>query len=162
RWCRSGASGRVEFFGGGRGSATVVGVTRIVARLGVAARAVLALGLLGLGAGAGCGTSTEFFNEGPGGPTDRATGTVPDGLIGVSPLPNTARPVTVDTKLWEHSRPCPPRTPARFIRLGYTPVGATNEADALKEQEGMLATLKEGQRDDGGNNKMVALMRSLH
>jgi hypothetical protein len=140
----------------------VAGVTRIAARLGVAVRAVLALGFLALGVGAGCATSTEFFNEGPGAPTDRATGTVPDGVIGVCRQPNTARPIIANAKLWENSRTCTLRTPARFIRLGYTPTNASNEADALAAQEKMLAELKEGQKDDGGNNKMVALMRGLH
>jgi hypothetical protein len=151
-----------EIFGRGRGSATVVGVTRIAGKLGVAVRAILALGLWGLPLGAGCATSTEFFNEGPGSPSDRATGTVPDGVIGVCRQPNTARPIIVDTKLWEHARTCTPRTPPRFIRLGYTPVAAGSEGDALKEQELILATLKDGEKDDGGNNKMVALMRALH
>lgn len=133
-------------------------VTRIAAKLGAAAGALLGLGVVS----AGCGTSTEFFNEGPGTPSDRATGTVPDGVIGVCRQPNTARPIIADAKLWEHARTCTPRTPARFIRLGYTPVSATNEADALKEQEAILADLKAGQKDEGGNNKLVSLMRSLH
>jgi hypothetical protein len=137
----------------------VVGVTRI-ARLGMAAGALL--GLFGLCAGAGCATSTEFINEGPGSPPDRATGTVPDGVLGACRQPNTARPVIVDQKLWEHLRTCTPRTPLRFLRLGYTPVAAASEADALKEQEGILAVLRDGQKDEGGNNKLVALMRTLH
>ena len=133
-------------------------VTGIAAKLGVAAGALLGLGVVI----AGCGTSTEFINEGPGVPTDRSTGTVPDGVLGVCRQPNTARPIIADQKQWEHARTCTPRTPARFIRLGYTPVSATNEADALKEQEAILTVLKEGSRDEGGNNKLVGLMRALH
>jgi hypothetical protein len=133
-------------------------VTGIAVKLGVAAGALLGLGVLG----AGCATSTEFINEGPGAPTDRATGTVPEGSLGVCRQPNTARPIIADQKLWEHARTCTPNTPARFVRLGYRPVNASNEADALKEQETILAVLKEGAKDDGGNNKLVALMRSLH
>jgi hypothetical protein len=87
---------------------------------------------------------------------------VPDGVIGVCRLPSTARPIIVDQKLWEHARTCTPRTPPRFIRLGYNPVAATNEADALKEQEAILASIREGEREDGGNNRLVALMRTLH
>jgi hypothetical protein len=137
----------------------------MAAKLGVGVRALLGLALVGLGASAasaGCSTSTEFYNEGPGTPADRATGTVPDGVIGVCRQPNTARPIIADQKLWEHARTCNPRTPARFIRLGYSPVAATSEADALKEQEAILAAVKEGQREDGGNNRLVALMRTLH
>ena len=130
-------------------------VTGIAAKLGVAAGALLGLGVLS----AGC--STEFINEGPGVPSDRSTGTVPEGVNGVCRQPNTARPIIADQKLWEHARTCTPRTPARFIRLGYTPAGASSEADALKEQEGILAILKDGAKDDG-NNKLVSLMRALH
>ncbi len=136
----------------------MVGVTRMAAKLGVAAGALLGLGVVV----AGCGTSTEFYNEGPGFPTDRATGTVPEGVLGVCRQPNTARPIIADAKLWEHARTCTPRTPPRFIRLGYTPSAATNEADALKEQEVILADLKVGQKDENGNNRLVSLMRSLH
>jgi hypothetical protein len=127
-------------------------------------KAAVAAGLLcalGLG-GAACATSTEFYNEGPGLPTDKATGTVPEGVLGVCRMPNTARPVIVDVKLWEHARTCTPRTPARFVHLGYTPLNATNEADAIKEQELILAEIKAGQVDEGGNNRLVALMRNLH
>jgi hypothetical protein len=119
--------------------------------------------LLALGAVIGaCSTSTEFINEGPGLPTDRATGTVPEGVNGVCRMPNTARPIIADLKLWEHARTCTPRTPARFIHLGYRPVAATNEADALKEQELVLAEIKAGEAEGGGNNRLVALMRNLH
>jgi hypothetical protein len=120
-------------------------------------------GLLALGVVvAGCATSTEFYYEGPGSPPARATGTVPDGVNGVCRIPDTARPLIVDEKLWEHARVCTPRTPARFIRLGYKPVSAASEAEALKEQEKILATIKDGEKEDGGNNVMVALMRSMH
>jgi hypothetical protein len=129
-----------------------------MASVGVTAGLLVALGVLG----AACATSTEFINEGPGLPSDRATGTVPDGVLGVCRMPNTARPIIADVKLWEHARTCTPRTPARFIHLGYTPVSATNEADALKEQEIILAEIKSGELDEGGNNKLVALMRNLH
>ena len=127
-------------------------------KAGVAAGLLVALSVFG----AACATSTEFLNEGPGLPTDRSTGTVPDGVLGVCRMPNTARPIIADVKQWEHARTCSPRTPASFIHLGYTPVAATNEADALKEQELILAEIKAGQLDEGGNNKLVALMRSLH
>jgi hypothetical protein len=124
----------------------------------MAAGLLLALGVVG----AACSTSTEFINEGPGLPSDRATGTVPDGVLGVCRMPNTARPIIADVKLWEHARTCTPRTPARFIHLGYTPVSATNEADALKEQELILGEIKAGEEAAGGNNRLVALMRNLH
>lgn len=140
---------RREISGPGAGSASVGGVSR------------MKLGLLAVGVVvAGCATSTQFFYEGPGSPPDRSTGTVPQGVNGVCRVPETARPLIVDEKLWEHARPCTPRTPTRFIRLGYKPVGAASEAEALKEQEKVLATIKDGEREDGGNNTLVALMRA--
>lgn len=121
------------------------------------------LGLLAVGViVAGCATSTEFYYEGQGSPPDRATGTVPEGVNGVCRIPDTARPLIVDEKLWEHARVCTPRTPARFIRLGYRPVQAASEAEALKEQEKIIATIKDGEKEEGGNNILVGLMRNLH
>jgi len=142
---------RREISGPGAASATVRGVSGNKVGL-------LALGVIV----AGCATSTEFYYEGQGSPPDRATGTVPEGVNGVCRVPDTARPLIVDEKLWEHARTCTPRTPARFIRLGYRPTGAASEAEAYKEQEKVLATLKEGEKDEGGNNVLVALMRNLH
>ncbi len=135
----------------------MVTVARFAMKLGGVAGALFGLGVVV----AGCSTSTEFYYEGPGQPSDRATGTVPEGVNGVCRLPNTARPIIVDQKLWEHARVCNPRTPPRFIRLGYSPVAATNEADAIKEQEKLLATIKDGQKDEGGNNTLTALVRQL-
>jgi hypothetical protein len=121
------------------------------------------LGLLAVGViVAGCATSTEFYYEGQGSPPDRATGTVPEGVNGVCRIPDTARPLIVDEKLWEHARVCTPRTPARFIHLGYRPVQAASEAEALKEQEKIIATIKDGEKEEGGNNVLVGLMRNLH
>ncbi len=122
--------------------------------------ATMALGVASVGST--CGTSTEYFYEGQGGPTQRTTGTVPDGEIGVCRMPMTARPLLVDEKLWDHARICTQQTPARFIRLGYTPVAATNEAEALKEQERYFGTLREGEKSEGGNNQLVSLLRNLH
>lgn len=127
--------------------------------MGSVARINLSLLALGVVV-AGC--ATQFYYEGPGTPPERTTGSVPEGVNGVCRMPNTARPVIVDEKLWEHARTCTPRTPTRFIRLGYVPVAAGNEAEARKEQEKLLASLKEGEKPDGGNVTMVSLMRNLH
>jgi len=132
-----------------------------VARIKLSVLTMGAVVAVGAALGA-CATSTQFYNEGPGTPPDRATGTVPDGVNGVCRMPNTARPLIVDDKLWEHARVCTPKTPTRFIRIGYTPVAAPTEAEALKEQEKLLATLKDGEREEGGNNALTALMRGLH
>src|SRR6185436_11747018 len=99
---------------------------------------------------------TEYYNEGPGLPSERASGTVPEGVNGVCRRPTTMRPLIVEEKLWEHTRTCSPQTPARFIRLGYTPLQATNEPEAQKEQEKLLASLKDGK---ASNNQLVSLIR---
>jgi hypothetical protein len=82
-------------------------------------------------------------------------------VLGVCRQPETSRPLIVDQKLWDHARPCTPRTPARFIRLGYRPAAA-NAPDTVKEQESLLSIIKEGAKDEGGNNKLVSMMRALH
>src|SRR5688572_10111979 len=110
-----------------------------------------------MGAAWGC-ASTEFFNEGPGQPTDRASGAVPDGMLGVCKLPETKRPLMVDQKLWDNTRFCTSRTPSRFLRLGY---GSTKDPNADADQEKVLATLKEGQKEERGNTSLVNLFRGL-
>ena len=110
----------------------------------------------------GCATTTEFQYEGPGWPSDRAKGTVPEGMLGVCRVANTTRPVLVDERLWEHARTCTPNTPARFIRLGFAPTASMNEADASREQEKYLAALRDGAKSEGGNIQLVSLIRALH
>ena len=110
----------------------------------------------------GCATSTEFNYEGPGWPSDRARGTVPEGELGVCRMPNTMRPLIVDAKLWDHAPACSPKTPARFIRLGFAPTAGAHEAEAAQEQEKYLATLRDGAKPEGGNQELVSLIRALH
>jgi hypothetical protein len=135
-----------------------------VARKNIAAKglavafAVVYGGLVG-----GC-AYTEFYYEGPGQPSDRASGSVPEGAIGVCRVPNSKRPPIVSDKLWEDTRICTTKTPERFIRLGYGPglAGAATEADADKNMERLLAVLREGQKEDTGNNQLVSTLRALH
>ncbi len=115
----------------------------------------------------GC-ASTEYPHEGVGQPTDRAAGAVPDGELGVCRVPLTRRPLIVDEKLWERTRYCTARTPARFIRIGQ---GSSSDPNGDKDQERILQILAEGKKDDGtapkdnpqptGNQQMVSLMRAL-
>lgn len=137
-------------------SATVGPVLRIGQILGWVAGAGLGLSVWG------CSTSTEFFYEGSGQPSDRSTASVPEGVLGVCRVPKAARPVLVDETLWEHTRLCSPQSPSRFVRLGYTASTATTEGDAIKEQEKFLLPLRDGQKDTGGNNQLVSLLRNLH
>ena len=126
---------------------------------GLAALAVS--GLLGLCAAAGCAT-TEFPQEGPGQPTPRAAGTLPPGSIGVCKQPFTKRPPIVTEELWEHAKPCSPRTPASYIRLGYAKAGSAGvdpEAEQLVER--VLGALSEGTKADGGNNQITRALRTV-
>lgn len=124
-----------------------------------AAAAVLGLGMAWATMPA-C-ASTEFFNEGPGQPSDRATGAVPAGSIGVCKRPGTKRPPIVSERLWEDARPCSGRTPATFIRLGYgRPIeGGDPEADAQMDKT--LKILGDAARDEKGRPAFTAMMRGL-
>jgi len=68
----------------------------------------------------------------------------------------------VNEKLWEDARVCTPRTPGRYIRLGY---GGENTANASTDDAAMqryFDALREGQKEEGGNNQLVATLRALH
>jgi hypothetical protein len=114
---------------------------------------------VGLGAVSGCAT-TEFYNEGPGQPSDRATGAVPAGAIGVCKKPKTRRPPIVSQQLWDDARVCTGRTPAGHIRLGYGKEGADDKV-ADQQMEKMLEALRDGTKDEGGNAKVVAMLKQV-
>jgi hypothetical protein len=117
--------------------------------------------LLGLAPSAGC-ASTEYINEGPGQPSERASGAVPPGSVGVCKLPFTKRPPIVNPELWDHAKACNARTPASYIRLGYAKDGsAGQDPEAEQHVERALATIPEGMKVEGGNNQMTAMIRSV-
>jgi hypothetical protein len=122
----------------------------------------LAFAVASLGAALGC-ASTEYINEGPGQPTDRAQGEVPAGTLAVCKQPLAKRPPLVNEKLWEDAKSCTARTPPSTIRLGYGKGlgGATTDADADQNMERLLNALREGQKEDGGNNQLALALRSL-
>jgi len=135
-----------------------------VAELGIAAKiASLTMGTAGLVLAWGCAT-TEFPYEGPGSPTDRASGEVPPGALGVCRLPLSKRPPIVNQKLWDDARPCTPKTPEQYVRLGYGAgiAGAGTDAEADKKMEAYLAALRDGRKEEGGNNQLVSMFRNLH
>lgn len=123
---------------------------------------MVALGLLlGLLPAAGC-ASTEYINEGPGAPTERASGAVPPGSVGACKVPFTKRPPIVNAELWDHIKTCTTKTPASFIRLGYARAGAAGqdpEAEQLVDR--VLATVPEGMKAEGGNNQMTSVIRAV-
>ena len=136
-----------------------------MAQYGIAAKiASLTTSVACLGIAWGCTPTTEYPVEGPGQPTDRASGEVPPGAIGVCRLPLSKRPPIVNEKLWENARICTARTPDRFIRLGYGAgiAGAETDADADKNMDRYLATLRDGRKEEGGNNQLVSAFRNLH
>jgi hypothetical protein len=68
------------------------------------------------------------------------------------------RPPVVSEALWENTRVCTPRTPPEHIRLGYS---EKNDADVENQIQTILNGLKEGQKEDGGNNTMVSTVRGV-
>jgi hypothetical protein len=123
---------------------------------------VLALGALGaasfvVAAMAGC-SSTEFHNEGPGQPYDRASGAVPVGTVGVCKRPFTKRPPLVNPVLWEHAKVCKTDTPKSFVRLGY---GHETNTEAERKIERMMEALREGPKTEGGNTTVLAMLRQI-
>ncbi len=157
---RASACARGESFGGGQGSATVVARD--------AERLETGLGGSGVGrgwawSGAGCATSTEFFNEGPGQPADRATGTVPDGVQRRVPAaqhgaPHHRRPEALGARAQLHA------AHARRASSGSAtpPSPPPPRPTPSRSRSRSSPTLKEGEKEEGGNNKLVALMRNLH
>jgi hypothetical protein len=111
----------------------------------------------------GC-ASTEFYNEGPGQPSERASGAVPPGSIGVCRKPHAKRPPIVNATLWEDAHECTSRTPERYIRLGYgrddDKTQAAEEED--KDQIHYLEILKEGSNVETGNSKLTSTLKILH
>lgn len=121
------------------------------------------LGLLALTALAlGC-VSTEYGYEPPGQPSDRASGAVPAGSLGVCKVPESKKPPLVSATLWEHARPCSARTPASFIRLGYGRggEGASGAPEADAQMGRMLEVLGRAPKGEDGKTDFAAMLRAL-
>ncbi len=121
---------------------------------------IAALAFLALGGSVGTAScaATEYHSEPPGEAAGQTGNVVPSGMIGVCKRADTKRPPVVSEALWEHARPCTPRTPPEHIRLGYS---EKDDPDVEKQLETISNGLKEGQKDDGGNNAMVATVRGV-
>jgi len=117
--------------------------------------------LLALGLGGCPSTSTEFIYEGPGQPSDRASGVVPDGANGVCRRPKSKRPPIVSERVWLDAPECTPKTPWRFLRLGYGDVDDPPNAEPDRRMQAMMDTLKAGEKDPDGNTKMLRMLRSV-
>ncbi len=123
------------------------------------AGATLALGsTLGAAAFGGC-AATEYPVEGPGRPSDRATGTVPEGSLGACRRPQTKRPPLVPERLWEDTKPCTSKTPATFVRLGYGSAESEGEIDGLVKR--LTDVLKDAQDREKGNAALLQVVRAI-
>lgn len=129
--------------------------TKRTALLRVAALAITALAAT---VGTASCASTEFTPEPPGQPTDRASGAVPPGAIGICKREGTKRPPLVSEKLWENAKTCTARTPDKHIRLGYS---EKDDPNADKQIEQILAALREANKEEGGNNQFVSMLRGV-
>ena len=109
---------------------------------------------------ASCAT-TEFPNEGPGQPTDRASGAVPPGAIGVCKKFGTKKPPLVNQQLWDDARQCTGKTPPHFIRLGYSELGDSDDAAADQQAAKILGAIKESTKEQGGNDAFHQMMRQV-
>jgi hypothetical protein len=117
----------------------------------------LALG----GAAAACtSASTELINEGPGQPSDRASGVVPDGSVGACRVRQSKRPPLVSETLWEHLRYCSEKTPRRFLRLGYGTLGEPIDAPAERRMQAVMEALQKSPDEQDGNLRMLSLLRT--
>ncbi len=105
-------------------------------------------------------SSTQFNYEGPGQPFDRASGSVPTGMIGVCKRPFSEKPPIVNSALWEHAKTCNAETPEGFIRLGYGRERG-DKTEAKGRVDRMMAALKEGPKPDVGNTKVLAMLRTI-
>lgn len=125
------------------------------------AQAFLASSLLAAGSVGGCAPSTNFIYEGPGQPSDRASGTVPAGSIGVCKRPFSMRPPIVSEPFWEHAPVCKPSTPRRFIRVGYGDVADGPDEQAQARMKELMAALEQAQSEQNGNAKMTLMLRAV-
>jgi hypothetical protein len=109
----------------------------------------------------GCAT-TEYPVEGPGQASDRASGNVPYGSLGVCKRPFTKRPPLVSEKLWDNARTCTARTPREHIRLGYGRTNAVDgDAESDKRMERVMAALRETPKSETGNNLFTSMIRAV-
>lgn len=139
---------------------TTVERPRALDLLPLARRALALLGLVsGVSVAAGC-PATQFPDEGPGQPSDWASGAAPPGLVGACREPFTKRPAIVNPTLWEHLRRCDSKTPRRYLHLGYGKVDATDDPDE-RRMNAVLEALRNGSSERDGNLKMLGMVRSV-
>lgn len=107
----------------------------------------------------GC-PATQFPDEGPGQPSDIASGIAPPGALGACREPFAKRPPVVSVELWEHLRRCGKDTPRRYLRLGYGRVEGNDDA-AEQRMQGIVEALRGGATEKDGNQRMLTMMRAV-
>ena len=110
---------------------------------------------------AGC-PATEFYKEGPGVASDRASGVAPAGAIGACRIPATKRPPLVNEALWKNLRKCSEKTPRRYLQLGY---GRTAEGgvdgDADSRVDRIMRSIQDAAKEPDGNIRMMGMLRDV-
>lgn len=109
---------------------------------------------------AGC-PSTKFFNEGPGQPTDRASGLAPDGSVGACRIRFSERPPLVDRQLWENLRFCNKRTPYRYLRLGVGRTETGPDLEGPDRVKRVLTAVQQAEQQEDGNVRMLGMLRAV-
>lgn len=110
---------------------------------------------------AGCPT-TEFYREGPGTASDRASGIAPAGALGACRIPGNRRPPLVNEALWKNLRQCSEKTPRRYLQLGY---GRTMDGkfddDAQARVDRIMRSIQEAAKEKDGNTRMLGMLRDV-
>lgn len=107
--------------------------------------------------GAGCG-STQFHEEGPGQPDNKAYGTIPMGTVGVCKRPFSIQPEIVSDVMWEHAEECRNDTPKDYLRLGFGNLNKDPDRDRARHKKVMQA-LYDGQEDNLAFLQMLRTIR---
>ncbi len=108
----------------------------------------------------GC-ESTQFFDEGPGQPTQRASGRAPAGSIGACRVGFSRRPPIVNKALWDNLKTCGPKTPSRYLRLGYGRTMGNEDPTLEWRMRTIMEALKTGESENDGNAKMLGMLRTV-
>ena len=125
-----------------------LGVRHVIASFGL----LLAAAVL-----VGC-PSTQFFNEGAGQPVSQASGLAPPGSVGACRIRFFRRPPLVNPAYWENLRYCGPKTPRRYLRLGYK---AYPVEESKRRMASLMESLKVGIQVKEGNARMLSMLRTV-
>ncbi len=110
---------------------------------------------------AGC-PATEFYKEGPGTASDRASGIAPLGSLGACRIPHTRRPPLVNKALWDNLKRCGEKTPRRYLRVGYgRNLEGKIDTDATARIERVMDSIQAAAKEKDGNTRMLGMLRDV-